>query len=285
MNDALFAFLLIIIVAAAYLGWQSAVRPAPSDVLFEVRHSDPLRVTRGPQGWSVSAPADLHPVSLRVGSHPDGLGEPAPLVPVDGSFFTGSSGPLPPARCFFEVTLQDGRVLPLVERHLPLEGAANFRDLGGYEASGGTRLAWGRLFRSDELFRLKEADQQFLSTLDLRTVVDLRSPAEAAKRPDRLPAGSVYFNLPIYLGEAVSRNAVMFFRHRLDRKFKRFYRDTLIDEGAPVFGRLLRLVADPANLPLLFHCTAGKDRTGVAAMLLLHICGVPRQTTSSPITP
>ncbi len=283
MNVFILGPLLIIFALIAWMGWQSTIKPAPSEVLFQVQEVDLLRVTRGADGWVVTSRDHLHPVALRVGSTPAVMEQVYPLSPSNGGFVTGKTQ-FPAGRCFFEVTLQDGRSIPLVERHLPLEGAANFRDLGGYEAAGGRRVAYGRIFRSDELFRLNEMDEQLLNTLGLRTVVDLRNPDEVLKRPDRLPPGSTYVNLPVYLGDAISLKDILFFRHQMDSRFQHFYRETLVDRGAPALGALLRLAADPARLPLLFHCTAGKDRTGVAAMLLLSICGVPRRTIVADYT-
>jgi protein-tyrosine phosphatase len=163
------------------------------------------------------------------------------------------------------------------KRMIRLEGAVNFRDLGGYKTVGGKRVAWGRVYRADDLSRLSEKDVNTLQDLGIKLFCDLRSHPEVKERPDRVPEGIAYLHLPVFAKDPIGRLRALLLRHRLDPLFKRFYRDSIVDEGAPALGTLLKLVADPANLPLVFHCTGGKDRTGVAAALLLHICGVPRE--------
>lgn len=183
-----------------------------------------------------------------------------------------------------EVQLADGRRLRLEGRTLPLESAENFRDLGGYRTTDGRRLAWGKVYRANDLSRLTDGDRKLLADLGIRMVCDLRSPAEVRRRADRLPAGMVYRHLPVFPRDPIRRRHVLFQRHRLDPVVRSMYRDAIIDNGASALGALLRLVADPANLPLVFHCTGGKDRTGIAAALLLHVCGVPRQTIIADYT-
>jgi protein-tyrosine phosphatase len=121
-----------------------------------------------------------------------------------------------------------------------------------------------------------EQDWALLDDLGVRLVCDLRSPKEIEKRPNRLPGEMLSLNIPVYLDNPIRLRTILFSRHRLDQKFQGFYRHTIIDHGAAALGKLLRLAAEPANLPILFHCTAGKDRTGIAAALFLHICQVPR---------
>ncbi len=169
-------------------------------------------------------------------------------------------------------------------RFWELEGALNFRDLGGYQTRDGRCLAYGRVYRSGSLDRLTDADLAQLEAAGVRMVCDLRSYAEARGQPDRLPSGASYQHLPVYGRDPIGRWRAIFQRHRLDQIFQRLYSKTIIDQGAAVTGGLLRLVADPDNLPLVFHCTRGKDRTGVAAALILHICGVPRQTIVADYT-
>jgi protein-tyrosine phosphatase len=206
-------FLVLILGAVAYLGWQATIKPADYDVMFEVRE--------------------------------DEAGDRA---------------------------IQGGK------RIVRLEGAINFRDLGGYETLAGKRVAWGRVYRADDLSWLTEKDDKTLQDLGIKLFCDLRSHPEVAERPDRVPEGIAYRHLPVFAKDPIGRLRGLLLRHRLDSLFKQFYRDSIVDEGAPALGTLLKLVADPDNLPLVFHCTSGKDRTGVAAALLLHICGIPRET-------
>ena len=162
------------------------------------------------------------------------------------------------------------------QRILALEGAINFRDLGGYRTKDGRCVACGKIYRAGALSRLTNGDLDALQDLGLRLFCDLRSYPEVNAQPDRLPDGAAYLHLPIFGRDPIGRWRVFFQRHRLDLLFESLYSHTIIDKGAPVLGELLRLAVEPANLPLVFHCTSGKDRTGLAAALLLHICGVPR---------
>ncbi|MFC5746274.1 tyrosine-protein phosphatase [Actinomadura rugatobispora] len=168
------------------------------------------------------------------------------------------------------------------ERVLALEGATNFRDLGGYPTSGGGRTRWGRVFRSDAPHRLTAADLAAVRELGLRRVYDLRTDEERAHSPSALPAGLTREALPIGGGaKETSGLGVLFAEGRFAEIpadfLARVYR-AMIDHNAPAFGRLLTGLADPARLPALVHCTAGKDRTGLGSALLLTVLGVDEET-------
>ncbi|WP_428386102.1 tyrosine-protein phosphatase [Nevskia ramosa] len=167
-------------------------------------------------------------------------------------------------------------------RRLPLSGAVNFRDLGGYETVDGRRLRWGRVFRSDSLAELGDADLALLQSLGLRTVCDLRGEPEREHKPNRP------------LGATVTTHAIGFMPHggeellagardgsidpsEIEVRVQDIYRRFVIEQSAS-FARLLRLIADADSLPLVFHCTSGRDRTGFATAMLLSALGVPRTT-------
>jgi protein-tyrosine phosphatase len=162
-------------------------------------------------------------------------------------------------------------------RILPLEGGTNFRDLGGYQTENGRRVRWGRVYRSARLFQLTDADLERIEMLGIKTVVDFRQSADAAEFPDRLPEGVAYRGMPVFEDTPMSTRRVIFNRHRLLDVFAGVYVQHIVERGAPTFGELMRLLADERHLPLVFHCTAGKDRTGVAAVLILMALGVPRE--------
>jgi len=169
---------------------------------------------------------------------------------------------------------------PLCPQRLPLSGTANFRDLGGYRTGDGRQVRRGLVFRSDHLSRLTAVDQQMLQRLRFKVVCDLRTVQEQQRHPDQLPQdGSIrLFLLPVQAGSFDPALAMDRLRSgerdwlSLDF-FISVYRQYLDDCG-PVWGRILRLIAAPANLPLVFHCTGGKDRTGICATLLLLTLGV-----------
>src|SRR3989440_9749509 len=150
----------------------------------------------------------------------------------------------------------------------------NFRDLGGLPSADGRTVHYGRLYRSDSLHRLTEEEGERLATLGVRTVLDLRRPAEIA-RDGRIPElpGLVYFNLhPAHREWHPSSYDEVAGTHR-------YLADRYLDmaaEGIDGFGAALRLISDADRAPLVMHCFAGKDRTGVLTALTLTLLGVPQ---------
>jgi len=165
-------------------------------------------------------------------------------------------------------------------RRLPgLQGASNFRDLGGYPGASGRPLRWRRLFRSDHLAALTADDRDLLRRLGVSRAFDFRGTAERAAQPYELP-GLTQHSLAIE--PTVAQNMVALVAgglslsaERMAALMEELYRRLVNDEAdrfAQWFGHLL-----DDDTPLVFHCTAGKDRTGVAAALLLLALGVPRE--------
>ena len=167
--------------------------------------------------------------------------------------------------------LDDDRRLP------PLEGGRNFRDLGGYAAAGGRRVRWGKLFRSGVMSGLTPRDQSYLDELGIAVICDLRCTAERTKAPNPWTSPSVVAvdyemqtaALAALLGEASGPDAV---RARMMGGYERLPYVHLEN-----YRRLFQALAE-SDRPLVFNCTAGKDRTGVAAALILTLLGVPRET-------
>lgn len=154
-----------------------------------------------------------------------------------------------------------------VERHLPFEVVFNFRDLGGYETVDGGTVKWRIVFRADGVHRLSVDD---LAPLGVRTVVDLRTPTELER--GRFTHDSIgYHHLPI-MENTWSRDAF-----GDDTDAATFLADRyveMLDTGRDAIARTLHLLGTEESLPLVFHCAAGKDRTGVVAALLLSVLGV-----------
>lgn len=149
----------------------------------------------------------------------------------------------------------------------------NFRDLGGAPTVDGRTVHYGRLYRSDSLHRLTVGECAQLCTLGVRTVLDLRRPYEI-ERDGRIrdTAGLAYFNIhPVHREWNLAR-------YDPAEGPARFLADRYLDmaeEGAAGLGEALRLIADPRHSPVVMHCFAGKDRTGVLAALTLSLLGVP----------
>lgn len=169
-----------------------------------------------------------------------------------------------------------------MNRHVPLAGQPNFRDLGGYAAGDGRRIRWGAVYRSGELSQLSDDDVGTLGELGIRTVVDLRSPEEVSARGEgRLPSGAQLLPLPITSSDMFAKLIPMF----LKGDFSQVPPDLLdqvnrmlVSEFTEQYAGLLRALSEPANRPLVFHCTQGKDRAGFGAAMVLSALGVPWET-------
>lgn len=164
-------------------------------------------------------------------------------------------------------------------RLVALQGATNFRDLGGYAGEGGRRVRWRRLFRSDHLGGLTEDDHAALAALGVRRSFDFRGVAERAAVPYTVPGLKQHaLSIEPSVVEALRRHAAA--GRTLDAALaaevmQDLYRD-LVNARAERYAELFEhLLADDS--PAVFHCTAGKDRTGVAAALLLLALGVARE--------
>jgi protein tyrosine/serine phosphatase len=158
------------------------------------------------------------------------------------------------------------------DRHLPFELAWNFRDLGGYATTDGRVTKWRTIFRADGVHRLTVDD---LAPLGIRTVVDLRTPLELEERGRFSHDDVDYHHLPV-LQATWERDSV-----DVSGPAERFLANRyleMLESGRETIPLALRLLADPAAVPLVFHCAAGKDRTGVVAALTLSLLGVPDET-------
>ncbi len=170
----------------------------------------------------------------------------------------------------------DGSDFPHV---VPLEGGSNFRDLGGYRTADGATVRRGAVFRSAHLGGLTDADRSALGQLGVKTIVDLRGVSEAAETPhliEGLSCRVVGAHIEPQLGEKL-RNAVAdgtATPFRVMQFLTDHYRD-YPRRCAPGFRTLFATLSDGTHRPLVFHCTAGKDRTGFASALLLTLLGVP----------
>ncbi len=163
-------------------------------------------------------------------------------------------------------------------RAITLQGASNFRDLGGYPAAGGKHVKWGHLYRSADISKLTDVDLRALQSRHVALVCDLRGPQEVAQAPDRLPAGARSLALPAG-SEKIDPRLLMGGGPRIDRDslMRAVYTNTSFFKAKykPLFDELLVL---PGTEALLFHCSAGKDRTGIGAALVLAALGVDRAT-------
>ena len=165
------------------------------------------------------------------------------------------------------------------QRLLNMNGGYNFRDLGGYKTTDGKTVKWHRILRTGKLAELDSSDLSQLDAYNVRYDVDFRSKAEIKSEPDRLPTGATYTSLPVFAedmtdstqspeerkamlsGDAntgknqmLEAYKMMVISNEAQQSYREFF-DMLLDNG-------------DENKSLLFHCTAGKDRTGMGAVFL-----------------
>jgi protein-tyrosine phosphatase len=181
--------------------------------------------------------------------------------------------------------------LPLAQREnhrlLKFEGIANFRDLGGYVTSEGQQVKWGTLYRAGTFADATTTDLDGLQKLQLTMLIDFRSSAEKEEEPNRLPDPTPFKVVEIptlddgnkaMVGEIMSRiesgnfdgfdpNLTML---QANRQFA--------TEFTPQFKQFVQTILEANGAPVVWHCSAGKDRTGFAAAILLRILGVPQDT-------
>ncbi|MDT0614290.1 tyrosine-protein phosphatase [Streptomyces lancefieldiae] len=180
-------------------------------------------------------------------------------------------------RQWFDLVPDRGQRLRLADRLIALDGAVNFRDAGGYRTKDGQWVRMGAVYRTDSLDRLTDADLAKLRRLGISVDYDLRTASERASAPDRLPAGVRYV-----VADVLGDDSPVFSMPTTAAEAEQMMIDgerTMVSGAnakaayATVFSGLAR-DADGA----LYHCTAGKDRTGWAGATLLTVLGVPRET-------
>ena len=223
-------------------------------------------------------------VSIYAGDSPVTIDGTSPAARVIGGTRAQISGLSPDVRHYFSVVPDSGSGVITAERRVPLEGAVNFRDLGGYETTDGLRLKWGRIFRSDSLSRLTNSDRCLLKRIGIRLAFDLRTPLEVELEPDQLPEDDSieYLHLPIIHEEFDTFAALNRIRQGdvswLTKEFMINGYIRNIEDFPGVWGMVVNRMAESDSLPLVFHCTGGKDRAGACAALIMLALGVPEET-------
>jgi protein tyrosine/serine phosphatase len=160
-------------------------------------------------------------------------------------------------------------------RHLPFEGCFNFRDIGGYPTADGRTVRWGHYFRAGRQDRMTRRDVARLRALGIATQIDLRKPDEVREQgPGPLvEMGAAYHNIAVIpeggtdqLSRLVGDTAIS------GRRYLGY-----LEFGPEPWIRLFEVLAQDESHPVLVHCTAGKDRTGVSTAFLLSVLGVERE--------
>jgi protein-tyrosine phosphatase len=241
--------------------------------------------------WSSTAGS----VSVTAVTSPDATtGTPVGAAPGTGSL-TVPAGTLPAAgRWYFRLTPDSGSPLVVAERSLGIASARNFRDIGGYRTTDGRWVRSGLVYRSNKLDGLTDGEHQVLLSQRLTLAVDMRNLVERNEDPDRLPAGVRYQVADVVslshgvrfhdsalttLAEAV---AAGLFSGSSDLGQSIGYPFMVNFVGADhAFHDLVTAVTTNTSGATVFHCSAGKDRTGWGAAVLLTVLGVPRATVEA----
>ncbi|MGW3326700.1 tyrosine-protein phosphatase [Streptomyces virginiae] len=204
------------------------------------------------------------------------------VVAKGGSQGTAVVEGLPAAdRQWFDFKPGRGQGLRLADRLIKLDGTANFRDAGGYRTSTGQWVKMGEIYRSDALDKLTENDLAKLQRLRVRTVFDLRMEDERTKAADKVPTGATYVVADVFAGsgsfQTMPRTPDEAVKAMVDAE-----RAMVSGAGGKkAYTQVFDGIERDRGRSVLFHCTAGKDRTGWAGAALLTALGVPRETVEA----
>jgi protein-tyrosine phosphatase len=238
----------------------------------------------GPNTYRIEFQPPARPGAVEVfaSSRPDRIDSDKPVSILRNA--TGNiSVPEHAGRIYFHLKSTNGATRVVSVRRLPLEGANNFRDLGGYRTADGHYVRWGLVYRSGYLVNLTPKDSLYLYSLGIRLVCDVRAEGERMRAQDPEQwTGNTPELLSIPIGP--NRDGTLSAEDLKKRVAKinaetkdsiRGYDYAITD--APQYGKILHRIA-AGDLPAVEHCTSGKDRTGVFSAILLTALGVPRET-------
>ncbi|MGE8136376.1 tyrosine-protein phosphatase [Novosphingobium subterraneum] len=232
---------------------------------------DDAVVTRIDSGHVAVEWKDADPVSVFVSAVPqaDRKGARA-VVKADRSGRVVVASQVNERRYFLLRDHGDRSVLRVAERVLPLEQGSNFRDIGGYKGADGKHVAWGKVFRSGAMPLLTEADYGMLEQLKISTIVDLRSTDERMIAPNMLDDRTG----AIFISNDYSLKGLMANYGKGDGEYAYRGMDTFLKpQLRQVFASLLRNEG-----AVMYHCSAGQDRTGITTALIYSALGVDRAT-------
>lgn len=172
----------------------------------------------------------------------------------------------------------------LDRRFLQIQNTINLRDIGGYATTDGKTTKWQRVYRSEELAHLPEESILELEKLGIQHIYDFRDDNKLLKHPDPEIKGAVHHHIPVLKSVAHSAKDIDLTDPTGIDRFMRNVYDYLVTERAQDFADILKTITDEKQLPILVHCTNGKDRTGFMIALILLLCRVPEETVYSDYT-
>ena len=247
----------------------------------------------GPSSYRINfhASSDTGPVEIFASSRPDWIDSTKAVATVRTTSATVSV-PGRTGRVYFHLKPRNGLVRVVSIRRLPLEGAVNFRDLGGYSTADGHRVKWGMVYRSNQLAGLTSRDYEYLGSLGIHLVCDLRTDWERKRSPTKWRGEAPEFLIAAMGDEAQVQAAMEQIKRSFDEETRsasavtseagpvaknQFGYYQMLTENSAQYAQILRRIAH-GDLPTLTHCTGGADRTGIFSAVLLATLGVPRNT-------
>ncbi|MEM1124734.1 MAG: tyrosine-protein phosphatase [Bacteroidota bacterium] len=281
-----FSYLIIFLAITAIVIFLSSCAKYQK-VSFEKTLFEKVYVERNNKGdyiLSFATGSDFEEYEVYKGTQPDKIDWSTPIA-------AGKENPLVLTtydfsdRYFFGIKNKEGQKVVASERLIPMENALNFRDLGGIPTKDGRIVKWGTFYRSGKLSELSSKDLQYFQTLGIKTVIDFRDDQEIKEDPNRYPENYVVERVRTPIGDR-SGNMQRELRKTIKKAnpdnfdSEKFVADVMrqfVDTFAFQYKPFLEFASNPEKTPLLFHCTAGKDRTGLGSALILAMLGVERE--------
>ncbi len=251
-------------------------------------------VTQTADGYDVAwkAPSSAGAVKVYAGTDPSAVGTDDAVGSGKSTGTLHVTGLAAAPRLYFELVPAKGGSLVTADHSLHLESAPNFRDLGGYRTRDGQWVKPGLLYRSDGLDAVSDADLATIEALGIKLVCDLRTNGEVSSKPDKVIPGATNEQINI-IGEDELTAKITSAITSGDKAAQQELlgngkaEQLLVDGGRALVSGTNPLaeykvffsrIEDPANLPTVMHCSAGKDRTGWASAAVLTALGVPKST-------
>ena len=264
------------LLASALVALSVAVAPAAESAAIKdakvVRDGTTAMITWSAVGgvdvfWSTSPNASVEDMEL--------------LTEADGDGIFAVTDLAPDQRYYFYLRHRDGSGVRTAARLLPLEGGRNFRDMGGYTTADGKSVKWGHVFRSGAMHELTPADYDYLSSVGIQVVCDYRANDERENEPTRWGAGDIEYVTRDYVSTDSSSALMETFQdpeltpEKMAMGMAATYYDILEDQK-DTYSTMFHHLAS-GDVPLAFNCSAGKDRAGTSAALILAALGVDRE--------
>lgn len=241
--------------------------------------SDSVKIERDKSTKKATLKIEVNePWSLYAGSSIDNIDESKAILEGNkaGNYTLNINDSV---RSYFKLITPKSTMI-LAETHLPMDGGYNFRDLGGIKNKDGRFIKWGKIIRSDDLNKLTDTDLAYLSSIPIVNIIDFRSEEEIAAAPDKLP-NSVQqdYKFSITPGNLMAAAKLKNIGvDQVDDLMKELNKLLISDSTSIVqYKKFFELLQNENDTPLIFHCSAGKDRTGMGAALILFALGVDQE--------